>query len=75
VRSALAGCVVGALIPLMAAGMMLVKLALHSHVQPDFAPGELLAVLRTIPVWAIAGGLGGAAAGLASGGGAHPPVE
>jgi len=72
--AALAGCILGALVPLLAAAMMLVKVALHSHVQPDFSPDDLLAVLGRIPVWVIGAGLLGAAAGLASAGRAHLPA-
>ena len=72
--AALAGCILGALVPLLATAMMLVKVALHSHGQPDFSPEDLLAVLGRVPVWAIGAGLLGAAAGLASAGAAQPPA-
>jgi hypothetical protein len=72
--AAMGGCILGALVPLLAAAMMLVKVALHSHVQPDFSPDDLLAVLGRIPVWVIGAGLVGAAAGLASAGRPHPPA-
>lgn len=72
--AAMGGCILGALVPLVAAVMMLVKVALHSHVQPDFSPDDLLAVLGRIPVWVIGAGLLGAAAGLASAGRPHPPA-
>lgn len=62
--AALAGCLLGALVPLLAAVMMLVKVSLHSHATPDFSTGDLVAVLVRTPVWVIGGGLLGAAAGL-----------
>jgi hypothetical protein len=73
-NAAMGGCILGALVPLLAAAMMLVKVALHSHIQPDFSPDDLLAVLGRIPVWVIGAGLLGAAAGLASAGRPHPPA-
>ncbi|MCJ7512285.1 MAG: hypothetical protein MUO23_04875 [Anaerolineales bacterium] len=63
----LAGCGIGACVPWVAAGLMLVKVSLHSHAQTEFSTDELIAVLGRIPVWAVGGGLLGGAAVLAPG--------
>ncbi len=72
--AALAGGILGALVPLLTVALMLIKVALHSHVQPDFSLGDLLVVLGRIPAWAIGAGLLGAAAGLVSAARAQPPA-
>jgi hypothetical protein len=57
----LAGGAIGAAVPLVAAGWMLVKISLHSHTVPDFTASDLVAVLSRIHIWAIGGGLVGLA--------------
>ncbi|MFP3853860.1 MAG: hypothetical protein ACLFWD_06155 [Anaerolineales bacterium] len=58
------GVVVGATVPLLAILLIFVKVSLHNHVEPDFSLGQVQALLRRIPVWGLAGGLFGMAAGL-----------
>lgn len=53
----LIGLAIGACVPVVAALLMLVKVSLHSHSQPDFSLEQVLAILQTMPVWALAAGL------------------
>jgi len=57
------GLLIGALIGMgtsvTTAGLMLLKNALHSHLFPDYPPGQMIALLERAPVWALAGGLAG----------------
>ncbi len=44
--------------------LMTIKISLHSHDYPDFSLRDVIAVVRWLPVWMIAGGLGGCGLGL-----------
>ena len=68
-----AGLTLGALVPVLAAGLMLVKVSLHGHLPPDFLPADLIVVLGRIPAWAIGGGLLGVAAASAAARRGAPP--
>ncbi|HSB90705.1 MAG TPA: hypothetical protein VLD63_11840 [Anaerolineales bacterium] len=59
-RGALAGALAGPLAGLL----MLLKISLHSHVQPDYELGDVLAVLSWTPVGAILGAVFGAGLAL-----------
>ncbi|MCB9457672.1 MAG: hypothetical protein H6671_16935 [Anaerolineaceae bacterium] len=61
---ALAGLVVGAGGAVAAAGLMLVKTALHSHIYPDYPLPLILAMLERAPAWGLAGLLVGGALAL-----------
>jgi hypothetical protein len=69
-RAALAGwgAVAGAAVPITAALLMLVKVGLHGHPEPDFQAADVAAALARTPVWVVAGGLVGLAFGLVQGG-------
>ena len=71
-RSALLlGAGSGAAANLVTLALMLFKNARHGHAYPDSPLPVLLSVLETMPVWALAGGLGGLGMGiLLRGGGA-----
>jgi hypothetical protein len=60
VRGGLAGGLAGPLAGLL----MLLKISLHSHVQPDYELGDVLAVLTWTPAGAILGGVFGAGLAL-----------
>ena len=53
----LIGLAIGACVPVVAALLMLVKVSLHSHQQPDFSLAQVVSMVSTMPVWAAAGGL------------------
>ncbi len=57
------GC--GALAPLIAAVLILVKTSLHTHPYLDFSTADIRLLMVDIPVWAAGGLLIGLAAGLA----------
>jgi len=59
-RGALAGALAGPLAGLL----MLLKISLHSHVQPDYELGDVIAVLTWAPVGAIVGAVFGAGLAL-----------
>lgn len=61
---ALAGLAAGVAAAPMTIVLMALKVSLHSHATPDFTPGEVLAIIETLPVWGMAGLLLGAATGL-----------
>lgn len=54
-RGALAGALAGPLAGLL----MLLKISLHSHVQPDYALSDVIAVLAWAPIGAVLGGIFG----------------
>lgn len=58
---ALVGLVMGAGGALAAAGLMLLKTALHSHIYPDYPLPLILAMLERAPAWGLAGLLTGGA--------------
>jgi hypothetical protein len=60
-QAALIGLLTGATVPLLATLLMFMKVSLHSHDQPDFSIDQVIAVLRTVPIWSISGGLVGVA--------------
>lgn len=55
----IAGIITGASGAVIAALLMLLKNARHSHFFPDFPPEQIIAMLERAPVWGIAGGLTG----------------
>jgi hypothetical protein len=59
-RGALAGALAGPLAGLL----MLLKISLHSHLQPDYELSDVVAVLTWTPVGAILGGVIGAGLAL-----------
>ena len=58
--SVVAGTLSGTAVPLIAVVLMLVKVSLHAHPNPDFALADFQGALRLTPVWALAGLLAGA---------------
>jgi hypothetical protein len=54
-RYALVGALAGLAVSPVALLLMIFKSGLHSHNQPDFTPGQMLAVIQRTPVWAAAG--------------------
>jgi hypothetical protein len=62
--AALAGLVAGAGGALAAAGLMLLKSGLHSHLFPDYPLPMILAMLERAPAWGLAGLLASAALAL-----------
>jgi hypothetical protein len=61
-----AGFALAGLVPVVAAALMVVKVALHSHGQPDFTTADVVGVVARVPSWAVGGALLGAAVGLFS---------
>lgn len=59
------GILVGALTPLTTFLLMLFKNVQHSHLYPDFPNSVMFGIVGRAPIWAIAGGLIGAALALA----------
>jgi hypothetical protein len=55
-----AGILSGTSIPLIAVVLMLVKVSLHTHPNPDFGLADFRGALRLTPAWALAGLLAGA---------------
>jgi hypothetical protein len=41
--------------------LMGIKNGLHAHAQPEYTPQQILSVLRSLPVWSLAGLLAGSA--------------
>jgi hypothetical protein len=52
---ALAGSLAGLAVPPLAALLMIFKMGLHGHPNPDFTPGQLLAIFYRTPVFILAG--------------------
>lgn len=67
VRCGLVGLLGGATAGLYASLLITVKVALHTHPQPDFSILDLLAIVGRTPAWAAAGLLAGLAGGVAFG--------
>lgn len=63
-KAAALGLCLGAAVPLLGALFMLMKVSLHTHVEPDFTVRQVLATLARTPAWGLAGLLAGVAAGL-----------
>lgn len=55
--TAFAGGLWGALAAVITALLMVLKAGMHGHVNPDFLPGQVLAMLGLTPLWALAGAL------------------
>jgi hypothetical protein len=53
------GGAAGAAAALITPALMLLKTGMHSHINPDYLPGQFLAVFDLAPIWALAGGLAG----------------
>ena len=64
VSSTVTGLVAGAAIGPLTALLMLVKLGLHAHPEPDFGPEQFLQALSRTIYWAVLGAFIGAALGL-----------
>jgi hypothetical protein len=58
------GLLTGCLAPLSIAILMALKVSLHSHANPDYAPEVVVGVMARTPVWALGGLLLGAALAL-----------
>ncbi len=65
-RSAALGALLGASVPALAALLIMMKVSLHSHPEPDFNLMDIRALLIRTPVWALVGLLVGASLGLMS---------
>jgi hypothetical protein len=55
-----AGVLSGTAVPLIAVVLMLVKVSLHAHSNPDFGLADVERAFSLTPVWALAGLLAGA---------------
>lgn len=66
------GLVTGAMVAPGAAVLILMKISLHSHATPDFTSSDIAEVMSRLPVWALAGVLGGEALGLIGAGLSRP---
>lgn len=64
IRSITVGLVAGALVGPLTALLMLVKLGLHAHPEPDFGPDQFVQALSRSVYWVILGALIGAAFGF-----------
>lgn len=63
-QDSLGGALAGLAAAPLAAFLMVFKSGLHAHPVPDFTPGQLLAVLKLAPIFALAGGLLGTGLGI-----------
>jgi hypothetical protein len=63
-RLLLLGLAAGAAVGPLAALLMLLKVSIHAHPVPDFAPSDLRAAIGRTPLWAGVGLLLGAAGAL-----------
>lgn len=70
-RAAALGLALGASVAPFAAVLMLMKVSLHSHAQPDFSGEQVLGALARTPAWAAAGLLLGTALGVLTSGAAQ----
>ena len=57
--AALLGGIAGVGSTLATVALMLLKTGLHSHLFPDYPPGQMLAMLERAPTWGLAGALAG----------------
>jgi hypothetical protein len=64
VRSMLVGGVSGAGVGLTAALLVLLKVSLHQHPNPDFSAADVALLLTRTPAWTVVGLLFGAAGGF-----------
>lgn len=60
-----AGSLTGLLAVVGTVALMIFKVGLHSHVYPDYLPGQMVGILTRAPLWAAAGALGGVGLALA----------
>lgn len=58
------GLLAGGAVPLVTSLLIALKVALHSHTHPDYAPAVVLDLLSRLPLWAAAGLLLGLALAL-----------
>lgn len=65
-RTGIVGGLAGAAIGPLSALLMLLKLGLHAHPQPDFTPEEFVTALSRTVYWAALGAVIGVALGLAT---------
>ena len=65
VGAALLGAIAGLGGVLATVALMLLKTGMHSHIFPDYPPGEMLEMLQRAPTWALAGALAGVGLALA----------
>lgn len=49
------GALSGLLVPVLAVLLMVVKIGLHGHGEPDFSIAQVSEVLQRIPIWIVAG--------------------
>ena len=57
----LSGLAAGLAVAPLALLLMGIKNGLHAHTQPDYTPEQILSVVRSLPVWSLAGLLAGSA--------------
>jgi len=55
-----AGVLSGTAVPLISVVLILVKVSLHMHTNPDFGPADVDRAFSLTPAWALAGLLAGA---------------
>ncbi len=63
--AAILGAIAGLGGVLATVALMLLKTGMHSHLFPDYPPGQMLEMLQRAPVWTLAGALAGLGVGLA----------
>lgn len=63
--SAALGAIAGLGATLATVALMVLKTGMHSHVFPDYPPGQMLELLQRAPVWTVAGALAGLGVALA----------
>jgi len=51
------GCLAGTLVTPVALLLMAFKSGLHGHNTSDYAPNQILAVIRSFPIWFAGGGI------------------
>ena len=62
--AALAGLWAGGLTAVITQALMLFKNVRHGHINPDYPPQMILAILERLPLWVLAGGLAGIGIGI-----------
>ena len=64
IRTGTVGLVAGAAVGPIAALLMLVKMGLHQHPEPDFIPADFVQAMWRVPLWAVLGAAIGVALGM-----------